>query len=1145
MPPLRPVRRLFVAFGLVALVSFAGGALITAGSASDDSSTAAPAGLIECENDIESGTASLQLNPNSVHNFGTFDLMLSGVETQPVEQPLEVIMLGADTRLVAADAIPAGEDAATVEDILIADFAPGDYTVRACWQNQVLNWIYKDAPITVTEETPTPTPTPAPTGTPTPTATPNPTGGATVGPTATATPVAGPRAVLNGVVALPQKPHFEPFVEQTVLDSDPYVSNIEVTQVVQCMFQNVGDTSCEDNQIPLVARRITWVRVYLSSMGDDNIIPDIPVRLTVTRNGAPFDTIDNVGTARSLIDRNLIDRTLNFLVYCSTCNDGDVLGFRTKVDPDDVFDEPDENNNLNPPNGSLNLPVFERQSFTIRPVNFRYLNGPYAGQLASDTDYLNRLFPVPNTDPIVFTSGGPRWSFQDRYDVVDYLSYWPWTTPPDQLVAYVHAGLTDDFTFPNPLWSTNGQGFWSVLNVDVYQGGYRNSMLAMLIAWNLGRRPPCVGNPFNPDEWHKYDPTWPYTGNEAAGLDYTIQETGVDTHVSISPQWIFSDVNYSPSTRPDLQIDVTQDPVDCGYPYRSDSISWVSPYTYQQLYCALSPVPAVSQICREGTAVAIGQPHAAQPSGEPQPVESVLVSGTIDADGGSIKSVYHLDSALPSPSPEGDYCVGLYTGQSPLSTGCFDPSLTGLPIGQDGEQQPFPFSIVLPWNALADNISLSHGGESLDSIAISENAPAVEVTSPSTSGEMSGVVSVEWNASDADGDDLSYALHYSHDGVVTPVGLGITDTSFEVDLDELPGGDDVFFTVMATDNTGNTTSADSVHFAVENQAPTAQIIGAESEFGGPVNMAIDGAIALTGTGSDPEDGRLPQSAYSWTSSIDGHLADAPALLVSGLTPGLHTITLEVTDSDGLTDSDSIKVFVGIPAWVDVSPGTIAPAGAPPAIVTAHVELPFGYDSLDVDTTSVRLIAGDAELSPAGPTAIGDYDGDGLGDLLFQFDLGDLRDALQDAPGPALVTVRGELEDHTPFSGSDLFSLSIPGDIDCDGDSDAVDALNLLKSNAQLPADADCLAASGDVDCDGDTDSVDALGILRFNAGLPVNQPEGCPPLGAAPAHTAVMLRQGTSDSRGLAGRLPALSSAVWLSVAFVLPALLLTKRRLR
>ena len=70
-----------------------------------------------------------------------------------------------------------------------------------------------------------------------------------------------------------------------------------------------------------------------------------------------------------------------------------------------------------------------------------------------------------------------------------------------------------------------------------------------------------------------------------------------------------------------------------------------------------------------------------------------------------------------------------------------------------------------------------------------------------------------------------------------------------------------------------------------------------------------------------------------------------------------------------------------------------------------------------------------------------------------------------------------------------------GDVDCDGDVDAVDALWVLRLTAGLPADVQCLAA-GDADCDGDADAVDALLILRYVADMPVPPVPSCPPVGS-------------------------------------------------
>ena len=70
-----------------------------------------------------------------------------------------------------------------------------------------------------------------------------------------------------------------------------------------------------------------------------------------------------------------------------------------------------------------------------------------------------------------------------------------------------------------------------------------------------------------------------------------------------------------------------------------------------------------------------------------------------------------------------------------------------------------------------------------------------------------------------------------------------------------------------------------------------------------------------------------------------------------------------------------------------------------------------------------------------------------------------------------------------------------GDVNCDDEVTAVDALFVLRFVAGIPPVAECLNLAGDVNCDGAKTAVDALGVLRFVAGLPVNQNEPCADIG--------------------------------------------------
>jgi len=80
-------------------------------------------------------------------------------------------------------------------------------------------------------------------------------------------------------------------------------------------------------------------------------------------------------------------------------------------------------------------------------------------------------------------------------------------------------------------------------------------------------------------------------------------------------------------------------------------------------------------------------------------------------------------------------------------------------------------------------------------------------------------------------------------------------------------------------------------------------------------------IEFQGTGTDAEDQLLPASSLVWTSDRDGQLGVGPTLFVSHLSPGVHVITLSVTDQEGAQGTARIRL-------------TIAAVNTPP-VVTIH------------------------------------------------------------------------------------------------------------------------------------------------------------------------------------------------------------------
>jgi hypothetical protein len=199
------------------------------------------------------------------------------------------------------------------------------------------------------------------------------------------------------------------------------------------------------------------------------------------------------------------------------------------------------------------------------------------------------------------------------------------------------------------------------------------------------------------------------------------------------------------------------------------------------------------------------------------------------------------------------------------------------------------------------------------------------------------------------------------------------------------------------------------------------------------------------------------------------------------------------DQNGNSDCDDEpagnQLSVGVTASVGVltiNPNTVSPAtttvpaGTP---VTITWTLRDGYtcesDANEADGV-VSCDPGDVTFSPSGVAAVS---GLSIGDPDMADETTVAVTIINTTPGPVTVVAMLKTKfEGNPVSGSD------PDDIDPDlvGVDDVMATVTFTVGPGRL---------MGDVDCDNNVTAADALKILRYLAGLPVSQTEPCPDIG--------------------------------------------------
>jgi hypothetical protein len=96
---------------------------------------------------------------------------------------------------------------------------------------------------------------------------------------------------------------------------------------------------------------------------------------------------------------------------------------------------------------------------------------------------------------------------------------------------------------------------------------------------------------------------------------------------------------------------------------------------------------------------------------------------------------------------------------------------------------------------------------------------------------------------------------------------------------------------LRKDSCSNTTPAATIERPIEATIPWRQL------------------TTFSATYNDREDTTIPDDRLVWTSSLDGRLGNGRSIWKNDLSPGRHTITFTVTDSGGLSTSESKELTI--------------------------------------------------------------------------------------------------------------------------------------------------------------------------------------------------------------------------------------------
>jgi len=204
-----------------------------------------------------------------------------------------------------------------------------------------------------------------------------------------------------------------------------------------------------------------------------------------------------------------------------------------------------------------------------------------------------------------------------------------------------------------------------------------------------------------------------------------------------------------------------------------------------------------------------------------------------------------------------------------------------------------------------------------------------------------------------------------------------------------------------------------------------QAVAPVADAGGPYSGEVGLPVTLDASGSYDPDGVIV--SYEWDYNGDGEydqVTSSPQMSYTWDTAYNGSVTLRVTDDDGLTATDTAIVAITSPltyeVGIDIYPNRVPNKVYLSTNYTIYVAL-LGAEEFavtDVNSSTVRFGRTGTEASPVREPAIRDINADGFDDALYGFLTFDCGFELGDTTGNLTGQIAGEI----PIAGSDSVSV---------------------------------------------------------------------------------------------------------------------------